>query len=151
MTDQREFGSAGAAPVGGVQPWQLLFGFAFGMATAFADHVFPRIGPALLFSCVAMYLTTGAIVVWRRTGLRVLASAGAVGAASEMYLVFHPDFSNWNAIGWVFSLGGFAIMVLLVFLQSRLSRARWQQLQESVKTHPTFADVLLLRHIPHLQ
>ena len=131
-------------------PLWLLFGASFSLMA-----LGPRPGvPAVFGGAWTFLLAVAAVLTWRRTGLKLAATAMALGAVGMVLLtriLMRTDDLFAAPPG---ELAAFLAAVLLgpglLFAQSRTQPARWARWKERSEGC-TAADMLLFRHIPDLR
>jgi hypothetical protein len=113
----------------------------------------PVAGVAVL-GLMAVQLLVGAVVVWRRTGLKYATSSlltGAVGAAVLAYLLATGAAVFSLSAGWAVAVVLLLISGPLLFaLEARANPDKWRAWREFME-HKSAMDVLRGRHIPHLR
>lgn len=111
------------------------------------------VATAFLCGVIALQLTVGAVVVWRRTALPFAALAnlsGAVAMVAGAVLFGRGDdiFSaSWPAA--VFYAGAL-LGPLLLLIESRVHRAEWVAWREHMEPM-SVVDVITGRHVPRLR
>lgn len=111
------------------------------------------LGSAVAFGVIAAQGVYGAVLVWRRTGLKYATASlitGAVGAALMAYL-FARGVDVWalspaSMLALFLMVGG----IVLFVIEERVSPDKWQAWREFM-ADKSVPDILRGRHIPHLR
>lgn len=130
------------------------YGLVLGLVMAVLIIVAPQpAGSVVAFTLIAAQAAVGAVVLWRRTGLKYATASlitGAAGAALLAYLAAS------GAEMLSLSAGPIAALVLLVAgivlfgIEARVNPEKWQAWRDCL-AGKSVADMLLGRHIPHLR
>src|SRR5471032_1568641 len=106
------------------------YGFLLGIGFVLISRVAPQpAGSIVWWSLLAVQLTRGSTICWRRTGLPFASAAMAIGAVESSLLAalaaaghIFPDLPS----AWWVPMGVLMISVpLCLFVESRVHRAQW--------------------------
>ncbi len=131
------------------------YGAFLGISSVLLHHLLAEpTGSIIWWTAVAVQLTWGASLCWRRTGLPFATAAMAIGAATSACLValaasghVFPDLpvTWWLPVGAGLLSGPFCF-----FVESRVNRAKWIQWRAHVERSSVWA-MFIGRHIPNLR
>ena len=111
-------------------------------------------GAILFWSFICIQLAWVALTCWRRTGLPFATAAmingSVVSAGLVVVALLGQPFPNLAPASWVLFSGGAVTGPLLLFIESRVNREKWQEWGRQME-HKTLWHVLTGRHIPDLR
>jgi hypothetical protein len=132
-----------------------LYGVLFGIAFFVFGRLVPQpMGAVILWSAIAIQLSLGAGICWRRTGLPFASVAMFHGSVMSVCLVvlalMGQPFPNLAPGSWVFFAGGALVGPVLFLVESRVNRVKWAEWGRYME-HKSVWDILTGRHIPDLR